>query len=82
MTLKQMAAAVFQIDRVLAVVLTAQTMILGYFHANFPEYVPVISAVLSGLSIVLAVSTKIATIVTTASVQKAALAARQPKAGA
>lgn len=80
MTVKQVAAAIFQIDRVLAVVLTAQTMILGYFHANFPEYVPVISAVLSGLSIVLAVSTKIATIITAASVQKAALAASVQRA--
>lgn len=80
MTLKQLAAAVFQIDRVLAVVLTAQTMILGYFSAHFPEYVTIVSAVLSGLSIVLAVSTKIATIVTTASVQKVALAAGQKKA--
>ncbi len=78
-TLKQVATAIFQIDRVLAVVLTAQTMILGYFHANFPEYVTVVSAVLSGLSIALAVSTKIATIITTASVQKAAVAAAAAK---
>lgn len=82
MTLKQLAAAVFQIDRVLAVVLTAQTMILSYFSAHFPEYVVIVSGVLSGVAIFVAVSTKIATIFTTASVQKAALAAGQSKAGA
>ncbi len=75
--MKQLATTVLQLDKVLAVVLTAQTMILGYFHSSFPEYVPVISAVLSGLSIVLAISTKIANIFAAAGVQKVALQAGQ-----
>jgi len=50
-------------------------MILSYFHQNFPEYVVIVSGVLSGLSIFVAVSTKIATMLSTASVQKAQLAA-------
>ncbi len=73
LNVKKLAGAIFQIDRILAVVLTAQTMILGYFHSQFPEYVSVISAVLAGISIFVAVSTKIATILSTASVQKVAL---------
>jgi hypothetical protein len=75
MTVRRVAAAIFQIDRVLAVVLTSNTMILGYFHAHFPEYVVVVSGVLAGVSIFVAVSTKIATILSAASVQKAQLAA-------
>lgn len=78
--LTKVASAVLQLDRVLAVVLSANTMILGYFHSNFPEYVVVVSGVLAGISIFVAVTTKIVGILTTASVQKTAIAAGQVKA--
>ena len=78
--LKRVASVVFTIDSGLAVVLSANAIIEQYLHSYLPEYATVASAVLAGLSIFVAVSAKIATVLANASVQKASLAAGQKKA--
>lgn len=68
--MKQALADLLTFDRILTVLLTANALILGYFHAQFPEYVNVVSAALAGITIFVSVSMSIAKVFANAAVQK------------
>jgi phage shock protein PspC (stress-responsive transcriptional regulator) len=79
--MKQWLADIVTLDKVLAVVLSANTLIIGYLHGTFPAYVDIVSGVLAGVAIFVSVDLAIVRVLADAKVEEAAIKARLPYDG-
>jgi hypothetical protein len=79
--MKQWLADIVTLDKVLAVVLSANTLIIGYLHGTFPAYVDIVSGVLAGVAIFVSVSLAIVKVLAAAKIEEAAIKAGLPYDG-